>query len=252
MIVRDEGSTLLLITQPDHAQLAGDIVAAMRTEPALAGVSRETVLLATREHDNGWREIDASPGVDPTGRPYDFIRGPARMKHEVWHRGISRVAQMNLRAGALVAEHALTVYGYRTGEAEWREFFDSITNMRDDLLQQVGAMEGAARDAFDREYRVIRLGDAFSLQLCNGWMRPQGTLGYRSWLEDSTLVISPDPFDGATLPLRVLARRIPARRYANAGDLQDALAAVIPEILVAKARGPIMPPLSKEPCPDSV
>jgi len=35
MILRDEGETFLLITQPDHARLAEQIVAAVRTEPAL-------------------------------------------------------------------------------------------------------------------------------------------------------------------------------------------------------------------------
>ena len=121
MIVRDEGSSLLLITQPDHGRLAHDIVAAMRTEAVLHGSGRDTILLATREHDNGWLEVDAAPTVDPdTGRPYDFIAGPTRVKHELWPRGIARVAKMNPRAGALVAQHAITVYNYRAAEPGWQ------------------------------------------------------------------------------------------------------------------------------------
>ncbi len=80
MIVRDDGSSFLLITQPDHARLARDIVAAFRTEPALDTPSRDTILFATLEHDNGWIEVDAEPTIDPaTGRPCDFIAGPARV-----------------------------------------------------------------------------------------------------------------------------------------------------------------------------
>ena len=78
MIVRNDEDTFLLITQPDHAQLAETLVSAIRTEPALTGPARRTILLATREHDNGWAEVDALPMVDPaTGRPCDFMSGAA-------------------------------------------------------------------------------------------------------------------------------------------------------------------------------
>ena len=238
MIVRDAGSTLLLITQPDHARLARDIVAAIRTEPALATAARETVLYATREHDNGWIEVDAEPTIDEsTGRPCDFIAGPARIKHELWPRGIRRAAQTDHRAGALIAQHAVTVYSYRKDEPEWQSFFGPITAIREDLLHRIGAADGAAREAFEREYRCVRLGDSFSLQFCNGWTSPQETLGYRAELQGSTLVISPDPFAGASVPLRVMARRIPARRYESDADLRKTVARAVPEFLEGEATG---------------
>lgn len=239
MIVRDDGDTLVLITQPDHARLAGEIAAAMRSEASLLGPARETILLAAREHDNGWIEVDAAPGVDPhTGRPYDFVTGPARrLKHDLWLRGIARVARMNPRAGALVAEHALTVYGYRAREAHWHAFFVSITALRDDLLRRLGIDQGDGREAFQRDYRCVQLTDAFSLQFCHGWTDVQETLGYRAACRGATLVITPDPCAGGTVPLRVVARRIPARRYADDGDLQAALARAAPEILAGEVRG---------------
>ncbi len=238
MIVRDEDGTFLLITQPDHARLARDIVAAMRSEPALLGAARDAVLLATQEHDNGWIEVDAEPTIDPaTGRPCDFIAGPAAVKHKLWPRGIRRAAQIDPRAGALVAEHAITVYSYRRTEPEWQPFFGPITAMRDDLLRQVGAGTGAAREAFDREYRCVRLGDSFSLQLCNGWTAPQDTFDYRAELRGSTLVIAPDPFAGGAVALRVMARRIPARPYATDADLRAAVAAAIPVFVEGEVRG---------------
>jgi hypothetical protein len=238
MIVRDDGKSFLLITQPDHARLARDIVAAIRTEPALETASRETVLLATREHDNGWIEVDAEPTIDPaTGRPCDFISGPAHVKHDLWPRGIRRAAQTDPRAGALVAQHAITVYAYRASEPEWQPFFGPITALRDDLLAQIGASHGAAREAFDREYRCVRLGDLLSLQFCNGWTTSHETYGYAAELRGSSLVISPDPFAGGSLPLRVLARRVPARRYESDADLRKAVAQAVPEVLVGEARG---------------
>jgi hypothetical protein len=238
VIVREEGESFLLITQPDHARLARDIVAAIRTEGALATAARETVLLATREHDNGWIEVDAHPTIDSaTGRPCDFIAGPASVKHELWPRGIRRAAETDLRAGALIAQHAITVYAYRATEPEWEPFFGPITALRDDLLERIGAAHGAARAAFDREYRCVRLGDSFSLQFCNGWTAPQTTCDYTAALRGASLLISPDPFAGASVHLRVLARRVAARRYTSDADLRRALAAAIPEFLEGEATG---------------
>jgi len=238
VIVRDEGNALLLITQPDHARLAETIVASMRTEPGLAGGAGPVVLLATREHDNGWAEVDAEPTIDPaSGRPRDFMTGPAAVKHELWLRGITRVATMNPRAGALVAEHALTVYGYRGQDAGWQPFFASIAAMRDDLLRQLGIMPGGAREAFEAQYRCVQLGDAFSLHFCSGWTEPKQVLDYQVGMREDTLMISPDPFDGAAVPLHVPGRRIPARRYRDDADLRDAMTAAVPHVVVGQARG---------------
>lgn len=239
MIVRDEGDTLLLITQPDHARLAEQILAAIRSEPVLDSPDRSVILLATREHDNGWAEVDAEPVVEPgTGRPQDFLKGSVLLKQELWQRAIRRAARMDVRAGALTAEHALTVHSYRHMAPDWRPFFESITAMRDDLLQQAGLLSGAPRQTFEAQYRCVRLADVFSLQFCNGWKGPDATLDYEASMDGDVLLISPDPFDGAIVPLRVLGRRIAARRYENDGEMRRAIADAAPFVVEGRARGP--------------
>jgi hypothetical protein len=237
MIVRDERATWLLITQPDHARLSADLVAALETEPALHTTARETILLAAREHDNGWAEVDAAPTIEPTGRPRDFMTGPADVRRDLWARGITRVAKIDPHAGALVAQHALTVYAYRQGDPDWKPFFGSIFTLRDDLLERLGLAIGSAREAFDLEYRCVFLGDALSLQWCNAWTGPEEPLGYHATIEEDTLLVSPDPFDGAAVPIRVVGRRIPARRYRDDADLRETLAAVAPLVVTGTARG---------------
>jgi hypothetical protein len=235
MIVRDDRDTLLLITQPDHAQLSEAIVAAIRTEPPLQGSARRTILLATREHDNGWIEVDALATVDPaTERPCDFMSGPAAVKHELWLRGIARAARADGLAGALVAEHALTVYGYRRVDPAWASFFSTIEAMRDALLQRAGFTDRALFEAY---YRCVRLGDSFSLQFCNGWTVPATTLGYRAEMRGTTLLIAPDPFAGVTVELRVIGHRIPARKYHDDAQVRAAIATATPEIVFGRARG---------------
>ena len=235
MIVRDDRDAFLLITQPDHAQLAETIVAAVRTEAPLNGAARHAILLATREHDNGWIEVDALPTVDPsTGRPSDFISGPAPVKHELWLRGIARAAKTDVLAGALVAEHALTVYGYRRDDAAWTSFFSTIEAMRDALVERIRFTD---REMFHEYYRCVRLGDSFSLHFCNGWTAPATTLGYEAVMDGTTLRIAPDPFDGATVNLRIVGRRIPARLYLDDAEVRTAIAAATPEIVTGTACG---------------
>ena len=235
MIVRHDGDTFLLITQPDHAQLAETLVSAILTEPPLAGPARRTILLATREHDNGWIEVDALPMVDrSTGRPCDFMSGAAPLKHELWLRGVARAAKADPLAGALIAEHAVTVYGYRRADPGWASFFSTIASLRDALLQRIGFTDRAVFDAY---YRCVRLGDLFSLQFCNGWTDPSNTFGYRAEMQGQSLLIRPDPFAGATVDLRVVGRRIPARRYEDDARVRGAIAAATPEIVTGTARG---------------
>ncbi len=236
MIVRRERDALVLVTQPDHAALAADLAREIRTEEDLLGPHRDSILLAVREHDNGWREVDAAPTLDPvTAQPYDFVSGPAHQKLDVWPRGVARAADMDVRAGALVAEHALTVYAYRAGQPEWQPFFTALTAMRDDLLDQLGSRSGARRAQFEREYRSVRLADIFSLTFCAGWTTTDETFGYRTVLRGTTVSISPDPFRGATVPLRVAARRIAARRYADDIDLRHAIDGATPAVLTGVA-----------------
>jgi hypothetical protein len=113
--------------------------------------------------------------------------------------------------------------------------------MRDALLQRLDIANGSRREGFAADYRCVRLGDSFSLQFCNGWEEPHETLGYRASMQGSTLLIVPDPFGGAGVSLRVIGRRIPARRYEDDADLRAALAAATPVIVTGEARGTLEP-----------
>ena len=75
MIVRRLADRLQLMTQPDHAHLAGTIMescVSLRAEPR-----RDAILRAIYAHDNGWLEEDQAPQVNPdTGEMLDFVSAP--------------------------------------------------------------------------------------------------------------------------------------------------------------------------------
>ena len=110
---------------------------------------------------------------------------------------------------------------------------------RDELLLPLTHADPGVRTAFNMEYRPVQLADALSLVFCMGTTSLGAVLGYRIKLTGSTLAVTPDPFGGTTVPLRVRARRIAKRAYASDADLQATLATAPLEWLTGAARDSI-------------
>ena len=220
MILRTEPGTFLLIPQPDHARLAAEIISAWMPGGLPESARRDQILLATREHDNGWMEEDAETIVDAAGDPVDFVGAGREVKERVWPRGVGRLAAAHPYVAALVAQHALTVYGDHRPKPEWHRFFETMAAQRAVLLARAGD-EAAA--TIDEDYQFLRMADLLSLAFCDRWKEPVDYAGYHIALTGETLHVTPDPFGGARIPLRVLARQVPRRRYASSADLRAAL-----------------------------
>ena len=86
MIRREAGENWLLISQVDHAHLAAEMATAWET-PALP--EPDGLLPAIRDHDEGWREWERLPDIDPqTGLPRNFTEMPASEAVRIWSRSI--------------------------------------------------------------------------------------------------------------------------------------------------------------------
>ena len=218
MIVRDVGSSLQLITQPDHAALARRVME--RWSPLHDAERRASILLAIEEHDNGWREADAAPLVNPsTGGVFDFMTIPAEVRQGVWPRGVMRLAHDDLWAAALVAHHAVTVYDRYRADPAWSDFFTRLETLRDSLVTS----SSRTRDQLTRDYSFVRIGDLISLIFCTRWDEPQ-LFGQWTFRRDGdTVLVSPDAFAGREVPIAVNAREVAARRYEDDADLQRAV-----------------------------
>lgn len=205
MIVRSNG-TRLLITQPDHAALAARIMAAWRAGGLTDSARRDAILLAVREHDNGWRELDASPILAPDGSVVDFMTAPDEMKQGVWPRAVQRLSAEPWTA-ALVAQHAIHVYRRYRASAAWTDFFARMESLRDEHV----AASGESLETLLADYPFLRIGDLLSLTFCCGWTDEQkddtgSPVSIR--LRCERLVITPDPFEGADVPFEIGAREI--------------------------------------------
>jgi hypothetical protein len=218
VIVRQTGDTLQLITQPDHAALASEI---MQHSVALAEhPRRSSILLAVAEHDNGWTEPDAAPLLDPvTGIPFDFISAPIDMRQSVWPRGVARLTY-DPWAAALVAQHAIVIFHRYRRDIAWTRFFVEMETMRGEMVEASGLL----LPELLADYWFLGLGDLISLTFCNGWTDVQEVDPWSVRLSGSQVFVWPDPFDGSTIPIAIEAKEIPRRPYRDEAEILTELA----------------------------
>lgn len=215
------GERLRLVTQPDHAAFAADLLSLFRLPELVERPRRAGLLRAVRLHDNGWRELDAAPTVDAvTGMPHTFLDLPRPLRLEVWERGTARYVDSDPYAALLATEHALTLFANQVDAEGWRDLLPRLAERRAELLDRCGL--DAAELAAD--YRFLDLADRLSLVVCNGWNEPFAHHGLSGKLGEEGLALSPFPLAGATT-FQVPCRWIEARRYGGDGDLAVTLAA---------------------------
>ena len=217
MIVRLIDDDVYLITQPDHAWLAWAIM--KQCVPLASRPRRDAILHAIAEHDNGWTEEDAAPTVNPaTGEVVDFVNAPLSMRHAVWPRGVARLAG-DPWAAALVAQHAVTVYDRFRSDAEWTSFFARMEAARDAMVSACGLPPDDLAD----DYAFVRLADLISLTFCTGWTDEQRFGEWTVQPSGTRLMITPDAFGAAEIPIQIAAKLIPARRFRTDAELREAV-----------------------------
>ncbi len=221
MIVVPEGSSLLLVTQPDHAHLSGELLSLWRAGGLADHPRRDDLLFAAREHDNGWREADAAPRWDAgRGLPHDFMTLPRQDRIELWERGACRFAAARPYAALLITRHARNLFGGRRGEEDWDTFLDFLEDFERSLLEETGA----ERRDLAADYPLIDLADLISLTACTRRSEPVERHGVRIVPAPGTIHLAPFPLAGATT-FRVPCRRIPLRDYRGDAGLGGELAA---------------------------
>jgi hypothetical protein len=214
VIVRPAQNSLHLITQPDHAHLAAKII--QHAVALTAHPRRDAILLAVAEHDNGWTEEDAAPILNPaTGQIADFVNVPLAVRHRVWPRAIQRLEQHPWTA-ALVAEHAIVVYDRFRAEPGWDPFFSGMATARDRMVEA----SGLSFDELVSDYEFLRLADLISLVFCMAATQAQYFAQWFVQFTGDSVVVTPNPFDRATIPIEIRARAIPHQPFRSDEELR--------------------------------
>ena len=218
MIVRpaDDGAPLL-ITQPAHARLARRVME--ECVPLAEHPRRAAILHAIAEHDGGWQDEDDAPEFDLTrGTVVDFIHIAVQVRHRVWPRSVARLAD-DPWAAALVAHHAITVYDRYRPDSEWDPFFAGMEASRESLLVH----STVPREHLASDYVFLRLADLISLCFCTGSLDEQRIGEWSVQLVGSSVLVSPDPFAGRTIPMEIGAIRVLPEGIRSSADLREVM-----------------------------
>lgn len=216
---------MVLVTQGDHAALAGAFLEHWQADGLPDHPQRARIIEATRVHDVGWEPEDECPRLDPTsGLPYDFITLPEDIRQAVWPRAVAALRDTPYEA-ALVAQHALTLYRRYEADAAYQPFLREMAHERDTLFQRCQeTMPEATLGSFLQAYAWLSIADLLSLIVCHGWTEAYDADQYRAVLAGAELRVAPDPFASTPVPFRVAGRRLPRRTYTSDDDLRDAYA----------------------------
>src|SRR3970040_788649 len=83
MIRRDVKEGWVLINQHDHAELSGEIMRFWGNKEFSRPEPYDEVLFAIRGHDNGWKEWDSSPRINPVTQ-YPMRHRSIRIRIIIW------------------------------------------------------------------------------------------------------------------------------------------------------------------------
>ncbi len=169
MLSRDD----LIIGQPAHAWVSGQLARAWGNESFPAPAPREPVCLAAEQHDVGWADADLAPTLGPAGRPLAFLEYPRAEHVAIWREAPVRLLAQSRYAALLVSLHGTSLYQRvdpeRYEPAVAAAIRDYVRGQRD-LQAELAA--GLDPDEVDRNRRLILAWDRLSLALCHGDATP--------------------------------------------------------------------------------
>lgn len=178
-----------LISQVDHARISGELAAAWGNEHAAPVICppdcdspgpllavREEVVAAIAHHDDGWRDWEAAPTLDPEHhRPRSFMEMPLVESLDIWRKSILACERIGPLAAWMVAGHFIEL---RCGSESQSEaataWVDDMFARRERWLAEWQALspEFHTKRLAGQALGWLRSFDVLSLWLCCGERDP--------------------------------------------------------------------------------
>ena len=264
MIRNDRGDHFLLITQNDHALLAGELAVRIGNARFDWPDPREPTLVGVSMHDAGWPLHDDTPTLNAEGLPLHVMEISAPLAAEVWSESARRATEVDPYAGLLVSLHVFALSSlaalknlnsadrnaarhdmfllnqFQQTEIERQEMLRPQFGLRNDLPRHIGLAdpgEDREEDRLRANLGWLRAMDGISLDLCTGRrvfdrlpevyprIGPVGMELSIIHLEPDVVRIDPWPFSIGSITLHVPARRITKTPFATVESFRRAYAA---------------------------
>ena len=264
MIRKRVGDEFWLITQRDHAHLAGTLARAFGNRQFAKPVGGDVVYAAVDAHDDGWPLHDDAPTLDATGGPMDVFESLRSIVHPIWLASALQAAEIGPYAGLLVALHQLSLSAHAASvaandkiddESRRRQF--DLNKIQHALIEQAESLRSRLGLAIDRplrlgladgwtntaeenlkfDFRLLQTADTLSLHLCcdhvpaglipSPHTRPGAAQIQLQVAHDAghALRVQPWPFEAESLHVSVPYRAVPAMAYDSLERFRDDYAA---------------------------
>jgi hypothetical protein len=248
MICRREGEGWLLIAQPAHAWLSGELCTYWGNENFAVPAPFKAVLLATHLHDIGWATWDAFPRLGSNGQPVSFLETTLDETIPIWYTAVQQVSLFDLYAALLVSMHAATIYRRRlerkidppeerpNAEAMLAEQVNLQNELRAQLTHHTEYSSFAGQKQSSRAYRWLRVCDLLSLALCADFMPQSGVIEsvpgnelheffdvHYNCPRPFELNLDPYPLNQPSIQATVQVRRLGESTFRNQADFLAAL-----------------------------
>ena len=256
------GDEFWLITQPDHARLAGAIARAVGNRSFVKS-TRAAVYDAVDRHDDGWAAHDHAPTLDDSGQPTDVFDTLRAIEHAAWLGSAELAAAADPYLGLLVALHSLALSALAAGavaqgpldDEHRRRQFD-LNKIQHALIEIVEHLRGRLGLAVDRplrlgmadgwstpaedqlkfDFRLLQASDALSLRLCcdhpPAGLVPQlcprpaaAAIALQTRVaHDGAMLVQPWPFAEPAIRLDVPYRAVSALTHGDVSRFREAFA----------------------------
>ncbi len=235
----------LLIPQPAHAWLSGQLARQWGGDVADSPEPLEAIVLATTLHDVGWLAKDTRPLLNDAGQPLNFLEPGIDDVEDMYLRAVDHVTAVDPYAGLLVNRHVQLIFEGRVkrGTDTLERMAGTLAQLqtgREALVQQMAShpiyREHLSDVTVTHNYRILRTCDLLSLFLC-GALPPRTMPDVPTRYGESSvelacqlkhadaLHISAALFEQDELKFYVDARYIEQAQFASATEYEQAFTA---------------------------
>jgi hypothetical protein len=256
MIVRSQSDgTIVMITQNDHAKLAGLFAAHWGNRRFERPRPYATVVRAAQYHDGGWLRYETNPYLDPvTGKSPNYQQVPNDAPQlAAYQWAIDMLTEVDGYTGLLVSKHRTGLWQSRYNAVRQpppgppRKLSPDIESFiaRNESRQSAIAA-GLDRDEVALNYNLLQVWDLMSLYICSTEQHKEctiepvpttyssanggGTPVRMTPTSPSTIAIDPFPFDQAPLEAAVVFRQLPQSALRDADAFQAAYFGARPQV----------------------
>jgi hypothetical protein len=223
LLRRDDDDDVIVIGQPAHAWLSGQLARRWGNEEFGAVEPWEEVCLAAEQHDIGMAAWERRPKLNPeTGLPRSFMELEVDDHLEIWWSAAPLVLAQSRYAALLVSMHGTALYERRRDQADERV----LGFLAGQAALQARLLEGLDADQVRRNQRLVWAWDSLSLGLLLGWapfeLSAVPTAGGETDVAVRDGTLDPWPFDAPRVELRCEGRRLTGR-FDDERAMQEAL-----------------------------